>query len=331
MDRRLDQEPVTYQVLEVPIERIRAFDGQPRKWFDPAELGARAESMRTAGQQTPVTVERVAGDPDHDYELIDGESRLRSARLAGLKTLLCAVRSRPFASRTDKHLASLVANFNRSDHAPMEVSDALRVQLTDGRRSQAELARAIGKSEFWVSDYLSLQRLHPDVKALLHPSVPRTRRLTPAAAFVLARVPEAEQPRVLERARGTDGRVTVLRVRMAVEASGVVVVKRRRTLNPAKRRERIAGTLRALAVDVERLRELAAAHGEEVRALAAGNELSARALSLVDEDLWTLERFERARRHREARPEHVAQLRAGINEFRRLLEDRWQERRGLRR
>lgn len=86
-------------------------------------------------------------------------------------------------------LASLVANFNRSDHTPMEISDALVVQVTEGGRTQGEVARALGKHENWVSRYLSLQRLHPQLQALMHLSIPRAERLSPAAAFELARLP----------------------------------------------------------------------------------------------------------------------------------------------
>jgi ParB family transcriptional regulator, chromosome partitioning protein len=127
---------VTYTVRQIPIERIRAFAAQPRKWFDREEIHARAESMKLLGQQDPVTVEPVTGDPDHDYELINGESRMRSAIEAGMPTLWAAVRSVPFPSKVDKHLASLVANFNRSDHTPMEISDALHLQVTEGGKSQ---------------------------------------------------------------------------------------------------------------------------------------------------------------------------------------------------
>ena len=105
-DRRAEQ--VTYSVQQIPIDRIRAFAFQPRKWFNAEEIDARAESMKLLGQQDPVTVEPVTdGDPDHDYELINGESRLRSARVAGITTLWAAVRSAPFGSRVEKHLARL--------------------------------------------------------------------------------------------------------------------------------------------------------------------------------------------------------------------------------
>ena len=240
--RAREAERVTYAVQQIPIDRIRAFTFQPRKWFDPEEIEARADSMKLLGQQDPVTVEPVIdGDPDHDYELINGESRLRSARLAGLETLWAAVRSVPFGSKVEKHLASLVANFNRSDHTPMEISDALLVQTKEGGLCNAQIARALGKTNNWVGDYLSLQDLHTEFQALMHPTRPRAERLAPTTAFEIARLPMDEQEELLRRCRDVDGRLLMTRVKMrAAKKSGsevlVPVVSEPWTLERHRRR-----------------------------------------------------------------------------------------------
>jgi ParB/RepB/Spo0J family partition protein len=253
---------------QIPIERIRAFAFQPRKWFDAEEIRARAESMKALGQQDPVTVEPVYGDPDHDFELINGESRLRSARKAGMNTLWAAVRSVPYGSKLDKHLASLVANFNRSDHTPMEISEALRIQVQEGGKTQAEVARALGKHQLWVGHFLSLQKLHPDLQALMHPSIPKAQRLAPATAFELARLPLDKQLEILRLSRDANGQVSVIRVR-----------------------------IRAL------------------KSCGKETEPSARENAYV----WTMEREQRHQEFSRPIPEHVAHLRAGIKEFRSLL------------
>jgi ParB/RepB/Spo0J family partition protein len=263
-------QPVTYEVLQIPISRIRAFAFQPRKWFDPEEIAARAESMRAIGQQDPVTVERVLGDPDHDYdyELINGESRLRSAQAAGLTTLWAAVRSQPFGSRTEKHLASLVANFNRSDHTPMEISDALQVQVTEGGKSQREVARALGKQESWVSQYLALQRLPPEIKALMHPALSKDERVSFATALEFVRLSPERQQEVLRQSRGPDGKIVINRM--------------------------------------------------QVRAQRAEKQSDSAHLS----NAWTLERHRERQDHYRPDPRHVAHLRAGIEEFRWMLQAR---------
>ena len=254
--------PVTYTVQQIPIERIRAFAFQPRKWFNPEEIHARAESMRALGQQDPVTVERVEDDPDYDYELINGESRLRSAREAGITTLWAAVRSVPFPSMAEKHMASLVANFNRSDHTPMEISNALYVQVTQGKKTQLDLARAIGKTDYWVSAYLSLQKLHPDIQACLHPTAKKTDRIPTNAGFALARVPIDRQLEILRLAKGSDGRITLLRVQIEIER--LMGAKKTRKLTPSKRRERIVNAMRSLRLDLAKLKRIVGADPAEV-------------------------------------------------------------------
>jgi ParB family chromosome partitioning protein len=261
---------ITYAVRKIPIERIRAFADQPRKYFDPEEIASRAESMKVMGQQDPVTVEPVTDDPEHDYELINGESRLRSAQVAGIKTLWAAVRSVPFGTKVEKHLASLVANFNRSDHTPMEISDALHMQHTKGGMRRIDLARALGKWPNWVDNYLSLQNLHPKIQALLDPSRPRSERLSPSAAFKLATLPRDRQLRILEAARDVNGRVTMKRV-----------------------------ALRA-----------AIGSGKQPRDWSS-------------DVVWSSARQARWLARNTPDPEHVKHLRAGIEEFRRMLSERW--------
>ena len=319
---RDDPEAVSYAVRQIPIDRIRAFAFQPRKWFDPDEITARAESMKALGQQDPVTVEPVTGDPRHDYELINGESRLRSAREAGLTTLWAAVRSRPFGSRVEKHLASLVANFNRSDHTPMEISDALHVQTTEGGMTQAEVARALGRSPLWVSDYLSLQELHEDIKPLLHPTTHRSRRITPGVAFVLARIERERQPQVLEAARRADGRVTQMRVRLEADRLGVRRTTRS-TDTPSRRREKLGNTLRSLRLDVDKLQSLVSRDEDLAREVARNHELAAR-FDAVRATAYgsPAERMMRSAAHHDRDENQVKHLRAGIEEFRRLLDGR---------
>jgi ParB/RepB/Spo0J family partition protein len=320
---RRDKAPITYSVRQVPIERIRAFAFQPRKWFDPDEIAARAASMRELGQQDPVTVEPVDGDPEHDYELINGESRLRSAHAAGLATLWAAVRSRPFGSRAEKHLASLVANFNRSDHTPMEISDALHVQVTEGGRSHAQVARAIGKSDWWVSDYLSLQNLHEDIKPLLHPTTHKSRRLAPGVAFVLARIDRAQQLQVLKAAQRADGKVTQLRVK--IEAARLGISRRTHSMEtPSRRRERLANTLRSLKLDVDKLQALVARDAAAVARAAKTADLAAslEVAKAACDSPWNAERMARYARHHARDEAQVRQLRRGIEEFRRLLDRR---------
>lgn len=304
----MGDEAITYRVIEVPLDRIRAFASQPRKYFDPQEIAARAESMRVTGQQAPVTVEPVVGDARHDYELIDGESRWRSARAAGLKTLWCAVRSRPFVNKTEKHLHSLVANFNRSEHTAMEISDALQVQIAAGNRTQTEIAAAIGKSSVWVSQYLALQNLHPEIQKLLHPTTPAADRIATAVGMELGRVTRDRQLEILHAARGADGRVTKLRVAIEIDRLGG---KARRKLSPSKRREKIENTVRAIRQDLMKLQSAVGSDiGDVANLLRSAVEGGT---TLIEEGVAALQSVQSAIRQKERGTAPPPQLRDTAN------------------
>lgn len=255
---------ITYVAKTVKTSSIRRFKQQPREFFDPVEIAARAQSMAAAGQQMPVTVERITGDPKHEYELIDGESRWLSAKKAGIEEMSVLVRSTPFASVTEKHRASLIANFNRSEHTPMEISNALQVQVRAGVL-QGELALELGKQPMWVSKYLSLQGLHPNIQRLLDPRVSKKARIAPATAFALAQIPKAQQLEVLETARRSDGKISMDRVKRII-AGRNDIRRTTRKESPARRKAMLENALRALGTGMDKLRR---ATPEEAKALFA--------------------------------------------------------------
>src|SRR5262245_6981218 len=69
---------------QVPLDRIQHNPWQPRKTFDPDELAALSESVRSHGILQPLVV-RVARDGH--FQLVAGERRLRAAQEAGLTSV----------------------------------------------------------------------------------------------------------------------------------------------------------------------------------------------------------------------------------------------------
>src|SRR5262249_33654761 len=63
----------------LPIERIQQNPFQPRKAFDPEELGGLCESIRSHGLLQPLVV-RMVGD---QYQLVAGGRRLRAGKMSG--------------------------------------------------------------------------------------------------------------------------------------------------------------------------------------------------------------------------------------------------------
>ncbi len=169
--------------LIVRVDRIKPFPGQPRKHFDVDELGSLADSLKQEGQQAPVIVVK-SGDPDYDYELVDGERRWRAAKLIGLKELFAVLTTVEDAGK--QHLKAVILNFNRAEHPPIEVSNALHYQMTEGGKTSSELAAALGKSVAWVYQHLSLQKLHQDLQRLLGPPTPKEERTKTNGRFPMS-------------------------------------------------------------------------------------------------------------------------------------------------
>src|SRR5258707_12740186 len=77
------------ELREIPVELIAPNPHQPRRSFEEESLLALAESIRARGVLQPVLVRPLVGGR---YELIAGERRWRSARIAERDTVPAGVR-----------------------------------------------------------------------------------------------------------------------------------------------------------------------------------------------------------------------------------------------
>ena len=78
------------KVIEISVEDIKTNPNQPRKTFDPDALMELRDSILAQGVLQPLLVEEIA---DKVYIIIAGERRYRAAKMAGLKTVPCIIRS----------------------------------------------------------------------------------------------------------------------------------------------------------------------------------------------------------------------------------------------
>ena len=164
------------QVLELPVDEIRANPHQPRRTFHQEELSELASSIAQVGVLQPLSVRRTADG----WELIAGERRLRAAKLAGLARVPCLnVEADDGASA----LLALVENLQRKDLDVWEEAAALRQLIDRHHLSQEEAARRVGKSQSAVANKLRLLKLPPDVIDGL-----RTNRLSERHARALLRL-----------------------------------------------------------------------------------------------------------------------------------------------
>lgn len=178
------------QVKTVPRRQIRAFVGQPRRWFNPVSLRELADSIEEVGQLTPALARLLDPPVDgHLYELIDGQRRWCACELKCIPHFRIEIETEPITE--DKQFErSVVANYGKEELATMDVARAIRRFKEGMNMNEAAIATRFCRSVSWVSQHYSLLKLHPDVQALLDPSLPEEKQLTFSIAVLLTNVPE---------------------------------------------------------------------------------------------------------------------------------------------
>ncbi len=192
-------------IRKIPVNRIRRNPEQPRKVFNENELHQLMESLKLDGQNEPIEVIEVTGDPNADYELVKGERRWTAAQNISLTTLYAIVKSKEsIPNRRAQHRACFTGDFHHAKYKTLEIANALMREASYGA-TQSELSAICGRSLSWVSKHLSLEKLDPELLALLDPLLPRAEQLSFSIATELARVPAEKQKELypkIKRIRG---------------------------------------------------------------------------------------------------------------------------------
>ncbi len=145
----------------IELTRIAPDPDQPRKEFDPEELGRMAESLKKEGQLQPIRV-RWAG-PQSIYYIITGERRWRGAQLAGLTELACVIDDRTLTPGELLKL-QMIENVVRADLKPIEQANAIRSLMRSEGWSGNQLAKELGLSQSRVVKALALLKLDASVQ-----------------------------------------------------------------------------------------------------------------------------------------------------------------------
>jgi len=148
-------------VAQLPIDRLVANPGQPRKRFDEAELRELADSIAEHGIIQPII---AADSGDGTFIIIAGERRTRAARMAGLKEVPVIIRKYTDQKRLE---VSLIENIQRTDLNPIEEAAAYKNLMDFSNLSQEELAVRVGKNRSTVANALRLLKLSADVQKSL--------------------------------------------------------------------------------------------------------------------------------------------------------------------
>ena len=147
-------------IIEIPLNEIRANPYQPRKTFNEIALNELALSILEHGVVQPIIVKQsIKG-----YELVAGERRVKAAGIAGLKTIPAIIRE--FTDNQMMEIA-LVENIQRENLNAMEEALAYKNIIASTGLTQEEVAKKFGKSRTHVTNMLGLLRLPESIGKLV--------------------------------------------------------------------------------------------------------------------------------------------------------------------
>ena len=149
------------EVVELPLDELRANPYQPRKHFDQVALKELAQSIKENGVFQPIIVRpsQIKG-----YEIIAGERRFRASQLAQQSKIPAIIYH--CDDQTMMQWA-VVENLQREDLTPLEEAESYRQLMTELHLTQQELAKKLGKSRPYIANYLRLLTLPPTIKEQL--------------------------------------------------------------------------------------------------------------------------------------------------------------------
>ena len=162
------------QAVQLPIEKLRPFEGHPFQVKDDAEMEQLVCSILTQGLLTPISVRPIE---NNEYEVISGHRRLHACQKAGIETVPALI----YALDRDAAAIALVdSNLHRETILPSEKAFAYKLKMeamsrqgqrTDltsnqvGRKleSAAMIGEQSGDSQTQVRRFIRLTELIPEI------------------------------------------------------------------------------------------------------------------------------------------------------------------------
>lgn len=143
--------------INLPVDDV-ACEAQPRETFEEESMLGLAQTVSDVGVLQPIMVRQAGGR----WVVIDGERRLRAAKMAGLDTIPAIVQNAEFTSAGITH-RQLVAN-QHVDLTPMEKAKAIEKLMREAGWSASELAVKLGISPGTVTKLLSVLTLPQEIQ-----------------------------------------------------------------------------------------------------------------------------------------------------------------------
>lgn len=112
------------QPVNIPVEKLRPFEGHPFKVKDDEEMNTLIESVQTQGILSPLIVRPI--ENTDEYEVISGHRRLHAAVKAGITEVPALIYA---LDRDSAAIAVVDSNLHREHILPSEKAFAYKMKL----------------------------------------------------------------------------------------------------------------------------------------------------------------------------------------------------------
>ncbi len=143
------------QIYEIDIDMLQPNPLQPRGLITPDSIVEMVDSIREHGVLEPLVVAKTPAG----YQIIAGERRWRSAKIAGLSKVPVIIKETTPQGMLEM---AIIENVQRVDLNALERAQAFKRLLDEFNLSTGEIAIKVGKSASYVSNTLRLLTV-PDV------------------------------------------------------------------------------------------------------------------------------------------------------------------------
>ena len=157
----VDNDTTDNGVMNLRVSDIEPNRDQPRRHFDEAALAELADSIQQHGVLQPLVVRSLPGG---GYQIVAGERRWRTSRMAGLSEVPAIVRD---MSDSEVMEIALIENLQREDLNIMEEAAGYHALMEEYDMTQDQVASRVGKSRSAVANALRLLNLPDEVAEMV--------------------------------------------------------------------------------------------------------------------------------------------------------------------
>ena len=194
------------QAVQLPIEKLRPFEGHPFQVKDDAEMEQLVHSILTQGLLTPLSVRPI---DNNEYEVISGHRRLHACKKAGIETVPALIYA---LNRDEATIAMVDSNLHREKILPSEKAFAYKMKR-DALSHQGKTSPQVGEklltvekvgldngdSKNQVLRYIRLTELIPEILRMVDDG-----RIALTPAVELSYLTKLEQRDLLETMESED-------------------------------------------------------------------------------------------------------------------------------